>query len=164
VEHHEMAPQARLAAHVPLDRWPEFDLIHLACHGRFVAGSPLDATLYLGAEALRASDFFALRLRADVVSLSACDVGQHGDAIDGLALTSDEWLGLALPLFQAGARHLLSSLWAADSAGARTFMRDFHGALAAGESPAQAHRRACLAQRHRPYGFWAHWQLAGFAA
>lgn len=164
VARHEMTPQARLAAHMPLERWPEFDLIHLACHGRFVAGSPLDATLYLGAEALRASEFFALRLRADVVSLSACDVGQQGDAIDGLALTGDEWLGLALPLFQAGARHLLSSLWAADSAGARVFMRDFHGALARGESPAQAHRQACLAQRRRPYGFWAHWQLAGFPA
>lgn len=162
VARHEMAPDARLAAHMPLARWPEFDLIHLACHGRFVAGSPLDATLYLGAEALRASEFFALRLRADVVSLSACDVGQQGDAIDGMALTSDEWLGMALPLFQAGARHLLSSLWAADSVGARTFMRDFHGALAAGQSPAHAHRRACLAQRRRPYGFWAHWQLAGF--
>jgi CHAT domain-containing protein len=164
VERHEMAPGARLAEHMPLAQWPSFDLIHLACHGRFVAGSPLDATLYLGAEALRASEFFALRLRADVVSLSACDVGQHGETIDGLALTSGEWLGLALPLFQAGARHLLSSLWQANSAVAREFMRDFHGALAEGRSPAHAHRQACLAQLRGRYGFWANWQLAGFPA
>jgi CHAT domain-containing protein len=164
VDLHDMASDARLAAHMPLARWPDFDLIHLACHGRFVAGSPLDATLYLGGEALRASEFFALRLRADVVSLSACDVGQQGDAIEGMALTSDEWLGLALPLFQSGARHLLCSLWAAESAGARSFMRDFHAALARGQTPAHAHRQACLAQRRRPYGFWANWQLAGFPA
>jgi CHAT domain-containing protein len=79
---------------------------------------------------------------------------------------SDEWLGLALPLFQAGTRSLLVSLWQADSATARAFMQDFHQAIATGLSPAAAHQRACQAQirNRRSFGFWANWQLAGFPA
>jgi CHAT domain-containing protein len=151
---------------VPLRQWSDFDVIHLACHGSFIAGSPLDATLYLGSEALRASEFFGLRLRSEVVCLSACDVGQQSETLDGLTLVSDEWLGLALPLFQAGTRSLLVSLWRANSEIARTFMQHFHEALAHGLDPARAHQRACLARiRERSrFGFWANWQLAGFPA
>ena len=78
--------------------------------------SPLDASLYLGNEALRASELFGVDLKAEVVCMSACDVGRHGEQIDGVALVSDEWLGLAMPLFQAGARHVLTSRpWPAPS-------------------------------------------------
>jgi len=166
VHQHVLPLTGRIAQHVPLPQWSDFDVIHLACHGRFVPGSPLDATLYLGSEALRASEFFGLRLRSDVVCLSACDVGQQGDTLDGLTLVSDEWLGLALPLFQAGARSLLVSLWLSNSEVARTFMQDFHKALAQGPDPALAHQQACLARiRDRcPFGFWANCQLAGFPA
>jgi len=166
VEEHLMSTSARLAQHVPPARWLEFDVIHLACHGRFIAGSPLDASLYLGGEALRASEFFQLKLQCDVVCLSACDVGQQSEMLDGLKLVSDEWLGLALPLFQAGTRSLLVSLWEANSAVAQVFMQDFHAALAQGLDPARAHQQACLAQirrgKPRPLGFWSNWQLAGF--
>jgi CHAT domain-containing protein len=166
VHDYALPPSGRLAQHVTLPQWSDFDVIHLACHGSFMPGSPLDATLYLGSEALRASEFFGLRLRSDVVCLSACDVGQQGDTLDGLTLVSDEWLGLALPLFQAGARSLLVSLWRADSKRARIFMQHFHEALAQGLDPARAHQKACLAEigERRPYGFWANWQLAGFPA
>jgi CHAT domain-containing protein len=157
-----LPPQGRPQGPAALAQWPAFDVIHLACHGRFDPASPFDAALYLGSEAVRASDFFSLHLRAEVVCLSACDVGQHSDSLDGLALVSDEWLGLALPLFQAGARALLSSLWRADSATARLFMDSFHRALAAGHSAARAHQQACLAVMHKPFGLWANWQLAAF--
>jgi CHAT domain-containing protein len=97
-----------------------------------------------------------------VVCLSACDVGQHSDRLDGLTLVSDEWLGLAMPLFQAGAQTLLTNLWRADSATAREFMETFHRALAGGNNPARAHQQACLAVLKKPFGLWAGWQLAGF--
>lgn len=162
VESHDLRAEAVLAQHVPLARWPEFDVIHLACHGHFVAAKPFAAALYLGSEALQAEAFFGVRLRAQVVCLSACDVGQHSDELDGLKLVSDEWLGLALPLFQAGALALVASLWKADSATARVFMADFHQALARGLDAARAHQEACRAQLNRRFGFWANWQLAGF--
>lgn len=162
VQAHGLAADQGFSTLAPLADWPRFDVIHLACHGRFVPESPLDASLYLGNEALRASEMFDLTLNADVVCMSACDVGRHGDQIDGIALVSDEWLGLAMPLFQAGARHVLTSLWEAQSTVACEFMKVFHAALADGMSPAKAHRQACLGQLRRRFGFWANWQLAGF--
>ena len=162
MQQHVLSPDEGFSARAPLADWPRFDVIHLACHGSFVPESPLDASLYLGNEALRASELFGVDLKAEVVCMSACDVGRHGEQIDGVALVSDEWLGLAMPLFQAGARHVLTSLWAAQSAVACAFMQGFHAALAAGKTPAQAHRQASLSQLHCRFGFWANWQLAGF--
>ena len=161
---HAMCPGDRLDGHVPLSEWSQYDIIHLACHGAFMAESPLDATLFLGSDSLRATDFFGVRLRARLVCLSACDVGQHSDQVDGLSLAGDEWLGLALPLFQSGTRTLLTSLWEAQSEVAREFMKALHEGLAEGLSPARAHQRACLRQIEErcPFGFWANWQLAGF--
>jgi CHAT domain-containing protein len=162
VQVHELPANAPLPAAATLGQWPAYDVIHLACHGRFDAASPFDAALYLGSESLRARDFFDLQLRAEVVCLSACDVGQHSDRLDGLTLVSDEWLGLAMPLFQAGTQTLLTHLWRADSATAREFMETFHCALAGGNSPARAHQQACLAVLKKRFGLWAGWQLAGF--
>jgi hypothetical protein len=162
VQQHALSAGEGFSAHAPLSQWPGFDIIHLACHGRFVPESPLDASLYLGNEALRASELFDVKLKAEVVCLSACDVGRHGEQLDGIALVSDEWLGLAMPLFQSGARHVIASLWQAESGSASAFMQDFHAALAAGQAPAHAHRQATLRQLRRPFGFWANWQLAGF--
>lgn len=162
VSTHPLSPGARLDEHAPLSEWPRFDLIHLACHGRFVPERPLDATLYLGSEALRATEFFTTRLNTQVICLSACDVGQHADMLDGLTLVSDEWLGLALPLFQAGTRAVLASLWQAEDKIACAFMQTFHHALAQGVTTARAHQIACLSQIKEPFGFWASWQLAGF--
>ena len=162
VQQRLLAPDEGFTASAPLAQWAGFDVIHLACHGRFMPESPLDATLYLGNEALRASELFDVKLKAEVVCLSACDVGRHGSQIDGISLVSDEWLGLAMPLFQAGARHVLTSLWQAESGSASAFMQDFHAALAAGGTTAQAHRKATLRQLRRPFGFWSNWQLAGF--
>jgi CHAT domain-containing protein len=159
-----MGETDRLAQCAPLESWADFDVIHLACHGRFIADSPLDTSLYLGGEALRASEFFGVKLKSEVVCFSACDVGQQIETLEGLAVTSDEWVGLSLPLFQSGARTLLFSLWEANSEIAREFMEVFHAGLARGLDPPRAHRQACLSQvaKERPYGFWANWQLVGF--
>jgi CHAT domain-containing protein len=162
VTKHQLMPDARMDKFAPLSEWMRFDLIHLACHGRFVPQRPLDAALYLGCEALRATEFFKIRLNTQVICLSACDVGQHTDTFEDLTLVSDEWLGLALPLFQAGTRAVLSSLWKAESEIACSFMQTFHQALAQGATSACAHQLACLSQINEPFGFWANWQLAGF--
>ena len=107
-----------------------------------------------------------MKLNSDVVCLSACDVGQHNETLEGLAVASDEWLGLSLPLFQAGARALLFSLWEANSGVAREFMEDFHAGLTRGLDSARAHQRACRRRSpgRRPFGFWTNWQLVGLPA
>jgi Uncharacterized protein conserved in bacteria len=164
VRHNLVAQEDDLSAHTPLSCWRKFEVIHLACHGAFTPLRPLDAALLLGREKVRATEFFAVRLNARVICLSACDLGQHAEKLDGLELVGDEWLGLALPLFQVGARAILSSLWQANSGVARDFMQAFHEELACGATVARAHQRACGKQLElrQPFGFWANWQLAGF--
>ena len=160
----DLAPDATPeSAGAPLSSWSEPALIHLACHGKFDAERPLDAALYLGRQALRVSELFGMRLTANIVCLSACDLGAHGQHIDADArVAGDEWLGMLLPLLSAGARSVLASRWAADSDSARAFMHALHQRLARGEAAEHAYRTALLSMRDRPLGFWANWQLVGF--
>src|SRR5262249_43389910 len=60
-------------------------LFHLACHGESPTDAhPRFARLRLGGDILYAYDLHALRRRADVLTLSACNTGQHGDGLQGL--------------------------------------------------------------------------------
>jgi CHAT domain-containing protein len=149
---------------IPIGAWSRYGIVHLACHGVFDSRDPLGVSLRLGSEGLRASEWFGARLTARVVSLGACDVGQHGDRWEGLESASDEWLGLVLPLFYAGARNLVVSLWKANSEQATQFMQALHGALADGQDPAQAFRLAARDLKDLPIGLWANWYLVGFPA
>ena len=156
-------PDGSLAdAGLPLKGWDAHEYIHVACHGIFPEGQPLDAALRLGQEALRASEFFAIRLNAGLVSLSACALGQQATQTSGMDLRGDEWVGLYLPLFYAGAGTLLVSLWNADSRTAMLFMRALHTALSQGTPPAQAFQKAELSVSRRPAPLWANWYLVGF--
>ena len=60
---------------------------------------------------LDASEIAGLRLKADLVVLSACNTGQSGDKFGGESLS-----GLAESFFYAGARTLLASHWQVPSA------------------------------------------------
>jgi tetratricopeptide (TPR) repeat protein len=143
------------------EHWRAARFVHVACHGVFDPARPFDAALLLGRDKLRASEFFTVRLAAEAVILSACDVGRRADALEGVAAAFDEWLGLYLPLFYAGAAALIASRWAANSGEARDFMRVLHGELAKGQAPAAAVRTAALAMIELPEVFWANWIIAG---
>ena len=108
-----------------------------------------------------ASTFFRVRLNASLVVLSACDVGRRTNRLEQVAGGFDEWLGIYVPLFYAGSRMLLASRWAANSERGAMFMSVFHEALAAGESPMQAMRKASLHRRRGPEPFWSNWTLVG---
>lgn len=151
-------PAARGAG---IGAWTNARLIHVACHGSFDGADPLDAALLLGADKLRAAEFFGARLTADLVILSACDVGRRAHAWDEVVTAFDEWLGLYLPLFYAGARALVVSRWQANSAKARMFMQRLHECLAAGDAPAAAMRTAGLSMGRARDVFWANWALVG---
>ena len=148
------------AAGAPLSDWGEFAHVHLACHGDFPEGRPFDAALRLGREALRGSELFGTRLAARLVSLSACSVGRHGGGAPGRD-APEEWLGLYLPLFYAGARTVLVSLWAADSQPARELMTALHQRLARGEAPSRALRQVLETLKEQPEPQWANWYLVG---
>jgi CHAT domain-containing protein len=157
-----LQPEDTLAGHgVALADWHDFGHLHLACHGSFDPADPLAAALYLGRDRILAGDVFKARLKARVVSLSACDVGRRAHRIEDVDSAFDEWLGLYLPLFGAGAQMVLASRWQADSQKALQFMAAFHTSLAGGQTPAMAMRSACAGLMRRPDYFWANWALVG---
>jgi CHAT domain-containing protein len=148
-------------AGVSLDKWHEFGLIHIACHGEFPDDRPFDAALRLGSEALRASEFFATRLNAALVSLSACSLGRRAGRHAGVEIVGDEWVGLTLPLLYAGAESLLVSIWDANSETAAILMPALHQALSEGTAPIEALQKGILAVHKRPAPLWANWYLVG---
>jgi CHAT domain len=146
------------AAGVGIDAWADCEYVHIACHGHFPEGRPLDTALRLGTDALRASELFATRLRARLVSLSACSLGRQEHSGN---LAGDEWVGLYAPLFYAGAETLLVSVWDAYSREAAALMTTLHDRLAAGALAAEAFFGAVPAVRRKPLPLWANWYLAG---
>ena len=83
---------------------------------------------------LQAGEILTLRLRAAVVTLSACDTGSgavHGQ--DGVS-------SLVRPFLAAGAHSVVANLWAADDQFSLSLMREFYRRLAAGADVANALR------------------------
>jgi len=153
----------RLGAGAPTpEAWAPYRVIVLACHGRLDPERPLEGALLLGRSALRMSELFALRLGADFVCLSACDLGRLGDRIGGAREAGDEWLGFTMPLLYAGARSILVSLWKAHDDTTARLMPALHAALHDGRSPAYALRDALATVAEASEGFWSNWYLVGY--
>lgn len=147
---------------IPIESWSAADYLHIACHGVFPEDRPFDAALRLGADAVRASDFFRVRLRAKLISLSACALGRQSLKEADIKLQGDEWIGLYLPLFYSGAQVLLVSLWDANSQIATFLMKSLHEELSQGLSPVDAFQLALRQVAKKPQPFWANWYLVGF--
>jgi CHAT domain-containing protein len=138
----------------------EYEVVHLATHSRFRADSPLFSSLELADEPLWVYDVYNLRLRASLVTLSACDTGQG-------RLRGQELLGLTRGFLAAGAASVLVSLWAVDDRSTAALMRAFYGRLQSGLNRAGALQAAqesmlrsdTLAWRHPAH--WAAFCLVG---
>jgi CHAT domain-containing protein len=133
---------------------PSTDVLHLACHGQFRADSPYFSALHLADGPLTLRDAASLPLKAQLVTLSACETGLSKVA------PGDELLGLLRGFLMAGAPTVLSSLWTVDDAHTATLMGQFYRDLLAGQRPAAALRRAqCALIEQAPHPY--HW--AAFA-
>lgn len=108
---------------------------------------------------VRLQDVFDLRLRADLVVLSACETGT------GQSKTGDGLTSLAHGFFNAGAARVLASLWRVDDEATAAMMEMFYARLLVGVSPAGALRAAQLEMRRRPRWadpyYWSGWVLQG---
>jgi CHAT domain-containing protein len=108
----------RLAGAPGLDR---FLYLHLATHGLPDPRGGLRSHLALVPnDRLDAAEILTWKLRADLVTLSACSsaLGQH--------LGGEGYLGFAQPLFLAGARSLVLSQWSVDDTATRLLMERFY--------------------------------------
>lgn len=118
------------------------DVIHLACHGRFSAQSPLSSGLRLADRWLTLRDLRGLRLQAELVTLSGCETGRA--SVSG----ADELQGFLRGFIAAGAQALLVSLWPVDDEATCSFMSEFYREWrSGGRSPGDAAAAAARAQR-----------------
>ncbi|HEX5108281.1 MAG TPA: CHAT domain-containing protein [Vicinamibacterales bacterium] len=140
----------------------DYPLLHFATHGTLDEEVPLNSSLALaGGASLTVYELMLLRLRAQLVVLSACSTGQ-GETTGG-----DDVLGLTRGLLAAGARSAVVSLWPVDDQSTALMMEAFYRALRGGANPAAALRAAQDDLRQRksrgydhPY-YWAPFVMVG---
>lgn len=136
---------------------PKFDLLHIACHGQFRAENPLFSSLHLADGFVTVRDIFRQKLKAELVTLSACETGLNK------IYAGDEILGLARGFLAAGAKSLVLSLWTVNDEATTVLMKQFYEHLEKGLSIAEALQKAqkyFIAQNAHPY-FWSPFALIG---
>jgi len=139
----------------------DYDIIHIASHGEFDPINPLFSSLKLSRDIksdgnLEVNEVFGLNIKADLVTLSACQTGL------GKVTGGDEIIGLNRAFFYAGARSLLSSLWRISDVSTAILIKHFYrnyGHM----SKAEALRKAqLLVKRYYPHpAYWSGFSLTG---
>jgi CHAT domain-containing protein len=163
------------AAHVgaePTEGWlrqhiGEAKIVHLATHGFLNPYSPQSSGVLLAVPArqptdgqydddgtLQAWEVWNLKLKADLVVLSACETGRGGK-VDGEGL-----VGLTRALQFAGARSIVASQWKVSDESTAALMTAFHKRLLAGADRDEALRQAMAeiaADKTHPWQDPYHW-------
>ena len=149
---------------------PDCRLLHFAAHGDFRLDNPLFSGLALANGWLTTMDIFNMRLRASLVTLSACQTGRN--VLGG----GDELLGLMRAFLSGGAASVALTLWAVEDRSTAKIMETFYRGLVNGRGKGDALRSAQLEfiqgrnklldtnskQYTHPY-FWAPFFLVGDA-
>ena len=117
-----------------------FAYVHFTAHAAADLESPLDSVVVLSGPddrfKLYARDVAALRLHAELVTISACrSAGDHAYSGEGL-------VGFSWAFMKAGARHVIAGLWDIDDRSTPQLMDRLYAGLALGHSPGRALREA----------------------
>jgi CHAT domain-containing protein len=142
----------------------DYDVVHLAVHGKFDSAEPMLSYLALGAGngddgKLTAAEMFGLPLDTSrLVVLSACETGRT-EATHG-----NEVMGLARALIYAGAANLVLSYWQIDSEATALWMQTFYESALSRPLPGAA-RLALVRVKNtpafaHPY-YWAAFAMIG---
>ena len=142
----------------------QFSNIHFVAHGIGSRLSPLDSAIVLSKEdgnpgifKLYARDIIHHRLRADLVTISACyGAGERHYSGEGL-------VGLAWAFLRAGSRNVIAALWDVEDTSTDQLMNRFYDELAKGSQPEVALRSAKLSLLKggifRSPFYWAPFQI-----
>lgn len=147
----------------------EFRYVHFATHGLINSRYPELSSLALSAfdengapqpGFLRLHDIYSLKLRADLVVLSACETALGKD------VRGEGLIGLTRGFMYAGATGVIASLWRASDEATATLMQEFYRLmLKKNLEPADALRKAQLAifrqRKWRDPYYWAGFVLQG---
>ena len=128
----------------------DFAVAHFAAHGLLSSSFPERSALALRPEGkddgfLQAREVLELRLRAKLVTLSACNTGS------GKLFGQDGVSSLVRPFLASGARAVVANLWTADDTFSLALMKEFYQELARGKAKAVALQQAKLTMI-RKYG------------
>lgn len=137
----------------------EIDILHFACHGYFHPHQALKSGILMAPEQneekdavefettlhglpvsryLTAEEFFGMEMRADLVTLSACDSGVNQ------LRPGDELFGLMRSLIYAGTPSVVMTLWGIDDISTELLMIHFYQRLKAGDTKVEALQKAQL--------------------
>lgn len=137
-------------------------VLHFATHAQVDEGSILGTFVWLapgdGADGrLTPPEIEGLSLHAELVVLSACRTAT------GRLLVGEGVQGLTVPFLSAGARSVVASRWDIDDEATARLMKDFYGALVAGQAVAAALASARSAARNRgePAAVWGAFVVVG---
>lgn len=138
----------------------ESAVIHIAAHAIFRPDNPMFSYIELADDRLNMLDILQLKLKANLVVLSACESGR------GL-LRGGDYLCLPHAFLMAGSRLVLASHWPVDDLATSILMGEFYRNLAATHSFSQALRQAQIAfldsstiRYKHPY-YWAPFFILG---
>jgi CHAT domain-containing protein len=111
----------------------DYRVLHLATHGYFDKANPLLSGIELESDGandglLQVHEVLGLRLRSDLVTLSACDTAL-GSGYFAEMPTGDDFVGMTRAFLSAGSRSVLAALWPVDDRASVTLMRRFYGRL-----------------------------------
>ena len=142
---------------------PQFNLIHIACHGTFSEDNPMDSHILFVDDAgnekpCTVSDILQMNLSASLVTLSCCETGLSQ------VKKGDELLGLVRGFLQAGASSLLVSLWSVNDKSTAELMGAFYRHLVTeGQTKTRALQLAMqeVKNRYNPPYHWAPFALIG---
>ena len=143
----------------------EYRIIHFACHALLDEIIPYQSALVLSQNKdgeedglLHVGEISTLRVRAELIVLSACQTGK------GKIATGEGVLGLPRIFFYIGAKSIISTLWKIQDKPTVMFMGYFYYYLSKGVSLAQALRLAKLdmikSKFSHPF-YWAGFVISG---
>lgn len=126
-----------LGREATMKRWLGHDpgryrFIHFAAHARVSDRRPEQTHVVLADRGLDLAAIRRLQLRAELVTLSACETAL------GQRVRGEGVIGLPHAFLSAGARGAVVTLWRVEDGSAAEFMREFYAALHAGSEPARA--------------------------
>ena len=131
--------------------------LHLACHGGFDPGEPLDSALYLsGGDRLTLRDLLDGDLDLSSQQLAVLSACQSG--ITEFQRVPDEVIGLPAGFLQAGVPGVVATLWPVNDQSTAVLVAEFYRLLLAEQQdPATALRGACAHLRDSTAGDLAEW-------
>ncbi|MDX2246956.1 MAG: CHAT domain-containing tetratricopeptide repeat protein [Bacteroidia bacterium] len=114
-----------------------YRIIHLSSHARVNDRDPMFSTIdFADGEAVNVLELFGIELRADLVTLSACETG-NGELFRGEGIMS-----LSRGFIYAGAKSIVNTLWEVNDGATAEIMTHFYETLSKGKSKDEALRYA----------------------